>query len=245
MLRTLRTLLAAVAVGAAPATVAAADTADITLARAVLAATDADPQLRTLLVSVKDGVAVLGGPVPSAAVARRAEEVVRAVPGVGEVRNRCYVQAAPDPLLRPVQDWPRALPPRRLLAELPGVAPSAPEPPPAVAAAPIERSRSLKPSAPAENVLLPPVGASGGPAPPTSRPSAPAVLTGHPAGPLDVAEAARRADPRFAGLTLTARDGGLVIGGAAGRAADAWDLAQNLRGIPGVGWVAVGPVAVK
>ncbi|MBX9581323.1 MAG: hypothetical protein K2X87_13520, partial [Gemmataceae bacterium] len=71
------------------------------------------------------------------------------------------------------------------------------------------------------------------------------LLTGRPGGPLDAAEAARRADPRFAGLTLALADGTLVIGGTAARAADAWDLAQNLRTLPGVDRVAVGSVGVK
>jgi hypothetical protein len=229
-----------------------AGTADVALARAALAAVDADPQLRaaTVVVSVVDRVAVVGGPVPSADAARRAEEVVRAVPGVAEVRNRCYVQPGADPLIRPVQDWPSPLPPRRLLADLPGVvSPARPEAAgepaadAAVAAAPAGQRRVAgKPSAPADNVLLPPVAPGGSVRPATP---APGLLTGRPAGPLDAAEAARRADPRFAGLTLTLADGTLVIGGTAARSSDAWELARQLRTVPGVDRVAVGSVGVE
>lgn len=255
MLRTLRTLTAALAVaaasGAAPPAAGSSDTADVTLARAALAAVDADPQLRAVVVSVKDRVAVVLGPVPSAAAVRRAEEVVRAVPGVSEVRNGCYVRAGTDPLIRPVQDWPSALPPRRMpdlsgLVLPPKVDAEGESLPPALAQAPAERkSESLKPPAPADGLLLPPVVPGSGPTPAPATPIAPGVLTGRPGGPMEAAEAARRADPRFAGLTVVPKDGGLVVEGTARQAADAWDLARNLRNVPGAGWVAVGRVTVK
>lgn len=254
MLRTLRTLTAGLAVAASgPAGRAAPPpAANLSVERAALAAVDADPQLRaaSVVVSVKDGVAVVGGPVPSADAARRAEAVVRAVPGVSEVRNCCYVQPAPDPLLRPVLDWTSPLPPRRLLADLPGVLPAVKperEPADAVAAAPVSQSVSLKTTAPGEGLFLPPVAAGVVPPPaaPVYGPAAPAVLTGRPAGPLEAADAARRANPRFAGLTVELRDGAVVVGGAAGRAGDAWDLARELQNLPGVSLVVVGPVTVK
>lgn len=72
-------------------------------------------------------------------------------------------------------------------------------------------------------------------------PTAPAVLTGRPGGPLETADAARRANPRYAGLTVELKDGAVVIGGAAARAGDAWDLARELRNLPGVSLVVVGP----
>ena len=79
MLRTLRTLTAGLAVAAAgPAgTAGPPPAANLSVERAALAAVDADPQLRAaaVMVSVKDGVAVVGGPVPSADAARRAEAV--------------------------------------------------------------------------------------------------------------------------------------------------------------------------
>jgi len=59
------------------------------------------------------------------------------------------------------------------------------------------------------------------------------------------AEAARKADARFANLTVSFANGTLVIAGTAARVADAWDLAQELRRIPGVPRVALGSVEVK
>ena len=98
--------------------------ADAMLARSALAALDADPQLRevNLVVSVVDRVAVLGGSVPSDDHARRATGVVRRVVGIADVRNRCFVQATADPLIRAVTDRLSPPPVRRPPNhELPGM----------------------------------------------------------------------------------------------------------------------------
>jgi hypothetical protein len=60
---------------------------DVALARSALAVVDSDPQLRdvNLVVSVVDRVAVIGGPVPSEEAGRRAEVLVRGVPGIAAV----------------------------------------------------------------------------------------------------------------------------------------------------------------
>src|SRR4051812_14780184 len=96
-------LFAAAAVGLIAALAPAADPtrmSDVILARSALTAIDADPQLRevNLIVSVVDRVAVVGGPVASAEVGKRAETVVRGVSGIADVQNRCFVQEKPDPL---------------------------------------------------------------------------------------------------------------------------------------------------
>jgi hypothetical protein len=68
------------------------------------------------------------------------------------------------------------------------------------------------------------------------------VLTGRPAF-ADAVEAARRAEPRFAGLRAEFREGAtVVVTGTAARPGDAWDLADRIRSVPGVARVAVGPV---
>ncbi len=92
------------AAGAAPQSSAAPGISDVVLARAALAALDAEAELKgvNLVVSVVDGVAVIGGPVPSTAVSRRAERIVRGVEGMKEVRNTCFVSTGPDPLLKAV-----------------------------------------------------------------------------------------------------------------------------------------------
>jgi hypothetical protein len=273
--RILRTLAAVAVLGlgllsAAPAADPPAMT-DVTLARAALARIDADPQLRdaNLIVSVVDRVAVVGGPVPTAAAAKRAEEVVRTVRGIVDVKNHCFVQAGLDPLIRAVADRRPATPRRPFLTDLPAVLPGAqPSTLADPTADPIENGLALGPGeprvarrlpSPADNVLLGPVGvpAAGppdaapfSPVPPavlTSVPPAPAPVTVpvRPGDPLAAADAVRRADPRFAGLRVEQHNGTLVIAGFAARASDAWDLAQAVRGIPGVTRVAVGSVEVR
>lgn len=264
--------LAALALLAAPALAPAAEfpgTPDVLLARSALAALDADTQLRdlNLVVSVVDRVAVIGGPVPTADAGKRAAWVVQRVPGVTEVKNRCFVQTGADPLIRAVAD--RVGTTRPLFPELPpmvggGTKPNGPLPPAApgfdVPRPPAEEPRvTLKPVAPpADSVLLPPVAPAATVAPPALTPPArPAVLTTTPTAPttavvaarpgdvLTAATAVRIATPKFAALTVEMRDGTLVIGGTARRAADAWELAQALRRVPGVERVAVGAVEVR
>ncbi|HSQ57380.1 MAG TPA: BON domain-containing protein, partial [Gemmata sp.] len=97
---------------------------DVALARSALAAIDAATDLKgvNLVVSVVDGIAVIGGPVASEKQSRRAEEVVRGVTGIVDVRNSCFVAAGPDPLLRSVaQRMGSTLPPRPTLYQVPGV----------------------------------------------------------------------------------------------------------------------------
>src|SRR5690242_4159576 len=70
---------------------AAPNLPDVVLARSALSALDAEPELKgvNLVVSVVNGVAVIGGPVPNTAIAKRAEQIVRKVDGMKEVRNTC------------------------------------------------------------------------------------------------------------------------------------------------------------
>ncbi len=251
-----------------PATLRSPAISDVVLARSALAALDADPVLRevNLLVSVVDRVAVVGGPVASADRGKRAESIVRRVPGIVEVKNRCFVQDSPDPLLRAMSDRYPATARRVQTSDLPGVVASpktgvVDEFAPALGennlamVEPAEKSVvARRPMNPGDSVLLPPVGSQGGtPAGSTVPPApagstvlpAPAVLTGASSNALAAAEATRKADRRFAGLTLSFANGTLVIAGSAARVADAWDLAQELRRLPGVPRVALGAVEVK
>lgn len=236
---------------AEPSVRSAPAVSDVVLARSALAALDADPVLRdaNLLVSVVDRVAVVGGPVRSAEHGSRAAAVVKHVPGIVDVKNRCFVQDTPDALLQAISAKPAASP-----ANLPGVVASPRTgqveeltPPLGGTAAKVEPAGkpvvALRPSNPGDSVLLPPVGA----VPPARVATpAPSVLTsGRTAEALTLADAARKADPRYAALSVTFANGTFVIAGKAARAADAWDLAQELRRIPGVPRVAVGSVDVK
>lgn len=228
---------------------------DVVLARSALNAIDADPVLRdaNLLVSVVDRVAVVGGPVPTVDHGKRAEAIVRRVAGIVEVRNRCFVQDVPDPLLRAMSSRPPA---SVKLTDLPGVVPSpktgqVEEYSPALGAnslaavGPTEKSVvARRPANPGDSVLLPPVGATS-PVPPKAAPAASGVLAGRTADALSMAESIRKSDRRYEKLTVTSSNGILVVAGVASRVSDAWDLAQELRRIPGVPRIALGSVEVK
>ena len=237
---------------------------DVVLARSALTALDTAAELKgvNLVVSVVNGVAVVGGPVPSAAVAKRAEQVVRNVEGIKDVRNTCFVSAGPDPLLKAIADkGGTTLPQRPVMAELPGVlsnqlpAPVSPFPPNTNVAANDGNSTVVarKPALTlpgATGVLGAPVGPAGSnasvpvtPAPPAI---APGTLTGSNAGGvLAAAGDVRKGEARFADLTVELSGGVIMVGGSAPLASDAWDFAQKLRKIPGVSRVAVGAVAGK
>jgi hypothetical protein len=247
---------------AAPAGPKAAELSDVTLARAVLAAFDADPVLKdvNLVVSVVDRGAVIGGPVTGDDVRRRAEEVVRGVRGIRSVKNVCFVQADPDPLLRAAADRLRSEP-RPTPAALPGVAltPSSPDGflPPVLSQPPADalagandakKTVAQRPHLPGVNVLGAPV-APAAPGAASAPATAPGALTGSPAKPADLRAAVvaiRNADPRFARLAVELKpDGGLLVVGWSAKASDAWDFAARLRKVPGVAQVAVDQTLVR
>jgi hypothetical protein len=237
---------------------AASGLSDVVLARSALAALDAEADLKgvNLVVSVVNGVAVIGGPVPNAGVAKRAERVVRQIEGVKEVRNTCFVSTGPDPLLKAVAEKASSqLPPRPVMGDLPGILgnpspqPVSPFPASTVAAADSNSTVvARKPAMPVPgtaNILGAPVGPVDTSAPPTMPTTAPGQLTGSASGILSVASAVKKTEARFAGLTVEIRDGGLVVGGSAPQASDAWDFAKRLQQLPGVSRVVVGSVKGK
>jgi hypothetical protein len=247
---------------------------DVLLARSAMAALDSDPRLKdvTLIVSVVDRVAVIGGPVPSAEHGKWAEERVRAVNGIAEVKNRCFVQTRSDPLVRAVAGR-LAAGPNPTTPDLPPVVPGVKptpvdtmSPPPEAGVASVNPTGNpvtvLRPSGDTAGFLLPPVRPSGTgpvvttppvPSPSTIPPPVPGTLTAtppvidptRPGSVLDAAEAIRRATPRYAGLTIALQGDTLVIGGRAARAKDAWDLSESLRQLPGIGRVVVGEIELR
>jgi hypothetical protein len=243
---------------------------DVALARKALAAVDADPQLReaNLVVSVVDRVAVLGGPVPNADASRRAESLVGQIPGIAAVKNRCFVQVEPGSLLRAIAEPLPPFPRRPFLTDLPGVLPGAgwnriddDEGGFAMVEPGANAVVVRRPSNPAENILMAPVGPRAGlesimgsrPFPPVPRANltsvppvpAPVVVPVKPRDARSAAEAIREADPRFAGLRVELVNGTMLVTGTARRSPDAWDLAEALREIPGVARVALGRIDVK
>ena len=264
---------------------------DVLLARAAMTALDADPRLKqvTLIVSVVDRVAVIGGPVPTEEHGKWAEERVRGIAGIADVKNRCFVQTTPDPLVRAVADRlgsnPQPTTPK-LPPIMPGTKPAEPvgsaptDTTIANAAKPANAVTALRPAIDTAGVLLPPIRANGPiavndsapanknpapiqatklpdppPVPGTSNPLPTGVLTATPSVPvvdpsrpesvLAGANAIRRSDARFAGLTVELDRGVVVISGHAARASHAWDLSDAIRRVPGISRVVVGQVDVR
>ncbi|AWM41565.1 BON domain protein [Gemmata obscuriglobus] len=240
--------------------------AELTLGTTIQMAFDADPVLRNvpILVSVVDRGAVIGGAVASEEIMRRAEAVARAVPGVESVKNTCFVDVSPDPLLRALASKMKpgneptgvALPGVVAPPAAPaGYVPKAPPPSSAelVAVAPGKTVVVQHPStlnAPV-NVLGAPVlpRPSGAPPLPPGGFTAPGALTGIGSKPADVLAAVaaiRAADPRFARLTAEMKpDGAVLVSGSVSHAADVWDFAGAVRKVPGVTRVTLDPNTVK
>lgn len=237
---------------------------DLTLAREVLAAFDADPVLKdvNIVVSVVDRGAVLCGPVTNEEVKKRAEAVVRGVAGIESVKNTCFVQADPDPLLRAVAERMKPGAKSTTSTALPGVAlaPNSPQNflPPLPALPPsdllaldnVKTQVAQRPNLPGVNILGAPE--SPGNVTKTSvASSAPGALTGTVtvAKPADIeaaVKALRKNDTRFARLVVELKpDGGLFVTGRSTKASDAWDFARELRKLPGVTRIAVDPELVK
>jgi hypothetical protein len=266
----LRAAAVALLLGVAALSVAAgpsATDADAHLAVRAKSALAADPQLAglTLLVSVVDRIAVVGGPVPDARYPARIEAVLRKLPGLADVKVSCWVQseAGADPLTKMVGD--------RLKSESPlpsvVVAPRA-EPPPAasvppltVAARPTNRAVTVQRMAARTGFLLDPVADGGRPITPLPMPApagavaAPGYPTipppAVPTGPTDAAalaaqvSALKARDRRFAGLTVALNAGSATVAGRAAHSADAWDFADSVRKLPGVERVILGAVNVR
>lgn len=250
---------------------AAVTISDVTLARTVLVAMDADPLLKdvNIIVSVVDRGAVIGGPVSSEEIKKRAEEIVRSVRGIESVKNTCFVQADPDPLLRAMIERLRPGVRPTDVTALPGVAiaPTAPEgylpPVPQQPASDLLASANNSNTRVAQSPSLPGINILGAPVSPYS-PSAtakvpvpsptptPGSLTSSSttvAKPADIQAAAtaiRKNDARFARLAVELKpDGGLYVTGWSAKAKDAWDFATELRKIPGVPHVGVDQNLVK
>jgi hypothetical protein len=242
---------------------------DVTLARTILAAMDADPMLKdvNVIVSVVDRGVVIGGPVSSEDLKNRVEEVVRGVRGIESVKNTCFVQPDPDPLMRAVIARLKPGPKPTDLSGLPGIAltPTAPDGflPPAPPLPPSDLLVGVNnpntrvaqsPSLPGVNILgapVSPTAPSGTANNPQALPTAPGSLTGGMtvAKPADVQAAAaalRKTESRFARLVVELRPAGaLYVTGRCAKAMDAWDFAAELRKIPGVTLVAVDQNLVK
>ncbi len=165
-------------------------------------------------VSVRSGVASLWGSVSSPEAARRAEMLVRQVPGILEVRNEIHVESADDPLVMflrsnragkvaraPSPQWVSANRPTGLLL-----------------------SRPEEPTPPANNVtnnitLLPPIT--------LVLPSADPDLVGR-------ITAIQQSEPKYLGIVADVQNGVVRLGGTVSRWEDIFALARMISHLPGV-----------
>jgi osmotically-inducible protein OsmY len=171
-------------------------------------------------VTVQANVATLWGPIPSAALARRAEEVLRQVPGIAEVRNELQVELASatvqnmfGPPLKPVVREPLPVPasPTGILAGRPfenKAAEAVPLTPPIVI--------SLRPPLPPDVPAVVPVAAA-------AAPNVEAAVN-----------QIRSADARFRQVRTEIQDGVVHLRGLVPHGEDMYDLAQRLAKVAGV-----------
>lgn len=240
---------------------------DVELALKVRNALAAEPDLAglNLLISVRDRVALVGGPVPASAVPARIETVLKALPGLDGAKVSCWVATADDPLQKLVADRMKAPPAGPLVPPLalpvqvpPSNWPSPLDTPPPVAVVATEDRRPTgivtvqRFAPPAGGFLLDPIARGGEPLPMLPMPAA--VVAAYPTIPSpsvpttpsdDPFAAAKASNARFAGLSATPSKGTVVIAGRVSRDADVWAFADAVRKLPGVTRVIIGRVDVR
>lgn len=254
--------------------VAPAAEPDTLLALKAKASLATDPTLANLnlLVSVVDGVAVVGGPVPDAELPARVEANLKRVPGLSAVKVSCWVPAAEDPFAKmvggKVAGSTAAVPAAPSAPRVPVLSPFGPaEPKPAAKPADRDAVVVLKPpAAGTSGFLLTPV-APGGEAvksDPVPSPTAPTPLVPAPSYPtipppavptLPVSEPRPTPSPSVAQRVSEIRSQnprfarltvrlweGTATIFGVGTPEAAWDYAAALREIPGIGRVVVGEV---
>ena len=156
-------------------------------------------------VRAVDGVVTLQGPVPSREMAREAVTLVRAIPGVRDVRNELYVPAPDEPLAK-------AMPHPVTTQKLPTPAEKA------AAGVPT-------PGGPA-TVVAPQVIAK----PPANPSAAQTVSRSLP----DQIDRLRQRDRRFSEIRVELRDGRVYLRGHVAKSRDAWEFADQVGQLPGV-----------
>jgi osmotically-inducible protein OsmY len=178
-------------------------------------------------VSVQDNIATLWGPIPSADLARHAEQTVRRVPGVAAVRNELQVEVT-SASIQNMFGPPIKLTPRE---------------PVLMAVAPFAGTLAKRPF---ENKPAPPVPST----PPiviSLRPPLPAdlpvpVVAATAQAPSDLETSVndvRSAEARFRHVRAEIKDRIVHLRGTVPRGEDMYDLAQRVAKVPGVKRVVV------
>ena len=239
-------------------------TTDAELTQRVQTVLNADAVLksRSLIVSVVDGVAVVGGPVASADESARIRQLLQVVPGLSDAKVSAWVPAVEDPLKQKIaerlknRDVPAAAsnrvahadprPNGRVVVQR-YTPPAADRPSIPLLLEPISQGRTTLPRR--TDSAYSPAPAPAPPAP-DGLPQYPTIPP--PAVPVtpkeDVAtavEVVRASQTRFEGLTARAQSGVVTIDGTATEPDDAWEFAALVRKVPGVDRVVLGRIAPR
>jgi hypothetical protein len=166
-------------------------------------------------VTVRGGVAVLWGAVPSSEAARRAELLVKQVPGIMEIRSELRVDSPDDPVVQFLRSRPGQVagaPSRQWVsANRPAALLTFPTP---------EATPASESAARTGITLLPP-----------TISTVPLANGGDLAGRI---AALQQADPRFLGIVADVQQGVVRLGGTVTRWEDLFDLARAISHLPGV-----------
>jgi hypothetical protein len=210
-------------------------------ARQALQQDPALAELKTINVSVRANVATLWGAVPSRELSRRAEQKVRQVQGVFEVKNELHVQAPDDAMaqfMRTPQRQPSGSSERLWFM--------ANRPPALLTGRP--EDGEIKPSAvlPSDSngvSLLPPILLG---QPEIAKTPAPIAPASAPQVSLaETIEKLRQTEPRFWNIRAEVEGAGIRITGAAPRTEDVFDFAHAISRLAGVERVILGEVKTQ
>jgi osmotically-inducible protein OsmY len=245
-------LLAPLARGIEPPAAGRVSDAELTRRVQTVLQTDAVLKARSLIVSVVDGVAVVGGPVASRDESDRIGQLLRVVPDLTDVKVSAWVPAVEDPLKKKIAEKFRGVEqPTRAPAADPRpsgqvvvqrAAPAAPAVP--LLQDPVARSEKPLPSRAASGYSPIPAPAPPAPEGPPQYPTIPPTAV--PVAPNQDVEAAiedvQRGQTRFAGLTARVRAGVVTIDGTVNDPEDGWAFAAEVRKVPGVDRVVLGRI---
>jgi hypothetical protein len=165
-------------------------------------------------VSVRGSMVTVWGNVDSSSQSRRAEDLIRQVPGVAQVRNELR-EASKDPTLQALART--AQPPKVLSAE-------APQPSGLLTGWP---TQGTAPAPPIVVSLRPPLMVE--PPLPENVPAQPAPTT-----LIATIDQVRKADQRFRGVRADVKDGIVQLRGTVTRWEDMLELAEKIARLPGV-----------
>lgn len=199
-------------------------------------------EVKTINVSVRANVATLWGSVPTRQLGRRAEQCVRQVQGVFEVKNELHVQAPDDSMAQFMRT-----PQRQASGSSERLWFMANRPPALLTGRPEEgegegesNATTAPPSGSNGVSLLPPIRLSEPAIAKTTAPVAPALT---PANDLAAAiQRLRQTEPRFWNIRVEVDGGAVRITSTAARTEDVFDFAHAVSRLPGVERVILGEV---